>query len=61
MVKRLLLALIAVGGVLVAVACTLDRDHDRAHWRAFKQDAHDMHTFIDRHFFNYDEDDPDRY
>ncbi len=59
--KRILLALIAVGGVLVTVGCTFDRDHNRAHWRAFKQDVHDMHVFVDRHFFNYNEDDPDRY
>ncbi|MBI3271074.1 MAG: hypothetical protein HYZ53_18870 [Planctomycetes bacterium] len=56
---------LGLGAALVALAtlggCTFDRDHNLAHWRGFKQDVHKMHRFIDRHFFNYDEEDPDRY
>ena len=51
----------ALVALLAMAGCTYDSDHNRAHWRAFKQDVHDMHRFIDRHFFDYDEEDPDRY
>ncbi|MBI5369157.1 MAG: hypothetical protein HZA54_19125 [Planctomycetes bacterium] len=51
----------ALVGLVALVGCTFDSDHNRAHWRSFKQDVHDMHRFIDRHFLNYDEEDPDRY
>lgn len=36
-------------------------EHEKRHFRAFWQDMASIHRFIDRHLFNFDEDDPDRY
>lgn len=41
--------------------CLIDREHNRRHWESFKKDLHQTHRMIDRHFFNFDEDDPDRF
>ncbi|KAF0242761.1 MAG: hypothetical protein FD180_3746 [Planctomycetota bacterium] len=60
MFKKLLLVALLVSGAAL-VGCTFDGEHNKHHWWAFRQDIHEMHKFIDRHFLNYDERDPARY
>jgi hypothetical protein len=60
MLKKIVLLLCLVGlGALAG--CTYSMEHNRKHWNAYRQDVNGMHKFIDKHFFNYDDDDPSRY
>lgn len=61
MLRRLILAVLVVSGAALAIGCTFSAEHNKRHWWAFRQDVHEMHRFVDRHFFNYDERDPARY
>jgi hypothetical protein len=36
-------------------------EHEKRHFRAFWQDMSSIHRFIDRHLYNFDENDPGRY
>lgn len=60
--KRLVLL-----GCLLAVSvgsagCSLwDWKHNWRHIKSFFRDLHELHVEIDRHFLNYDEDDPYNY
>lgn len=47
--------------VLTTGCFTLDEIHNRNHLRSFESDWASIHETIDRHFFNYDWDDPDDY
>jgi hypothetical protein len=35
--------------------------HEKKHFSSFFQDMGEIHRFIDRHLFNFDESDPSRY
>ncbi len=47
--------------VLASGCFTLTEVHNRNHLRSFEKDWDSIHETIDRHFFNYDWDDPDDY
>ena len=70
--RSLILGLLVSGIISLLVSCigyTTDWDpswtnryeHEKRHMRAFWQDMAEVHRFIDRHLFNFDEEDPDRY
>ena len=60
MFKKLLLVGLLVSSAAL-VGCTFNAEHNKHHWWALRQDVHEMHRFVDRHFLNYDERDPSRF
>lgn len=71
---RRIFLLICLGGVLLSnlfgcIGFTHDWEpswkngwmHEKKHFAAFWQDMSEIHRFIDRHLFNFDERDPTRY
>ncbi|MCI0342199.1 MAG: hypothetical protein L0216_13820 [Planctomycetales bacterium] len=63
MKKRILsLLAFAVLASVGASGCSLwDWKHNWRHIKSFFRDMHELHVEIDRHFLNYDEDDPYNY
>lgn len=71
--KRMILTIclggIVLGSLLGCIGFTPDWDpswekgwvHEKRHFAAFWQDMGEIHRFIDRHIFNFDEKDPSRY
>ncbi|MDQ7778995.1 MAG: hypothetical protein RDV41_04715 [Planctomycetota bacterium] len=56
------LALLFCLALLAFVAgCTYSREHNKRHWLSMKQDLHEMHRWVDKYWFNFDWDDPNRY
>ena len=48
----------SIAALIATSGCTTDREHNRRHWVRFRDQVHDMHTFIDKHLFDYDVTDP---
>ena len=60
--KRVSMAFALVAVLVLTSGCfTLNEVHNRNHLRSFEADWNAIHETIDRHFFNYDWDDPDDY
>lgn len=62
--KRFLLMSLVVAvfaAVMTLPGCTFDQTHNERHWQSFKNDVHEAHHFVDRHFFQFDRRDPDNY
>ncbi|MHC5037528.1 MAG: hypothetical protein ACYTHM_09460 [Planctomycetota bacterium] len=54
--------LIALLGVFALGGCSLfDWGHNWRHIKSFFRDMHQLHKEIDRHFLNYDEENPHNY
>ena len=62
MLKKLAIAVL-LGGFLAGLGgCSLfDWGHNWRHIKSFFRDMHELHKEIDRHFLNYDEDNPHNY
>jgi len=64
-----LLIVALIGGLMGCIGYNTNWDpswtdryeHEKRHFRAFWQDMSGVHRFIDRHLFNFDENDPARY
>jgi hypothetical protein len=61
MTKRFCTAFALLAAVALSGCFTLDEIHNRNHLRSIESDWNAIHETIDRHFFNYDWDDPDDY
>lgn len=73
MVKKILFAVVAIGILLSSLtgcigyntnwepSWTDKYEHEKRHLRAVWQDMSDMHRFIDKYLFGFDENDPSRY
>lgn len=72
MTKRIMLIALGafiLGSIVGCIGFTPDWEpswkngwmHEKQHFSAFWQDMGDIHRFIDRHLFNFDENDPTRY
>ncbi|MHC5018630.1 MAG: hypothetical protein ACYTGX_00685 [Planctomycetota bacterium] len=60
--NRIICALILGCMTLGAAGCSLwDWKHNWRHIKSFFRDMHELHVEVDRHFLNYDEDDPYNY
>ena len=52
----------ALIALTASVGCFTTNDrHNRNHLRSYEGDAEAIHGTVDRHFFNYDRDDPTDY
>jgi hypothetical protein len=58
--KRLSILALAVCAVALSGCSTLDfwKEDALGHYHRFRGQIHDMHRFVDRHFFDYNWDDP---
>ncbi len=62
MLKKVFAFSMMVALLVGTVGCFTTNDrHNRNHLRSFEGDADSIHATIDRHFFNYDWDDPTDY
>lgn len=59
MLKKVIALSLLAGLTLMTVSCFTPEDrHNRSHLRSFEGDWARIHETLDRHFFNYDWDDP---
>lgn len=59
--RKLVLLAVFTGLIFSAIGClSSDHRHNRRHMWAFDRDIENLHRTTDRHFFNYDWDDPYR-
>ena len=61
MFKKFMLAAVLLMMALSTIGClSTDQRHNRRHMWAIDRDIESLHRTTDRHFFNYDWDDPYR-